>query len=85
MKNKIKDISILIVGFLSAGMGFLATLNIKFEWLTTESINAFGAFFVAAGMLVAGFYATWKNTHKEGLREIALKAQKSRKNKKGLK
>lgn len=63
MKNKIKDLSILLVGFLPATMGFLATLNIKFEWLTTESIDAFGAFFVAAGMLVLGFYATLKNTY----------------------
>lgn len=79
MKNKIKDISILIVGFLSATMGFLATLNIKFEWLTTESINAFGAFFVAAGMLVAGLYAVWKNTYvskNAGLQKKALQAQK---------
>ncbi|UFT98079.1 hypothetical protein KO561_12790 [Radiobacillus kanasensis] len=83
MKNKIKDISILIVGFLSTAMGFLATLNIKFEWLTEASINSFGAFFVATGMLIAGVIATWKNTYvKDGLREKALKAQKKTNSKK---
>ena len=76
MKSKWKDISILIVGFLSAGMGFLATLNIKFEWLTEASINSFGVFFVAAAMLITGAYAVWKNTYI---------TKKSSKKKKGLK
>ena len=85
MKKKGKDISILIVGFLTATMGFLATLNISFEWLTPESVSAFGVFFVAAAMLITGFIATWKNTYvKDGLREKALQAQRKRK-KKGVK
>ncbi|MBP1950308.1 phage holin [Virgibacillus litoralis] len=79
MKNKAKDLSILIVGFLSTLMGFLATLNIKFEWLTEQSINAFGAFFVAAAMLGSGVYAVWKNTYvskNAGLQKKALQSQK---------
>jgi divalent metal cation (Fe/Co/Zn/Cd) transporter len=82
LKNKWKDLSILAVGFLTTTMGFLATLNIKFEWLTAQSIDAFGAFLVAAAMLISGFIATWKNTHlftkDEGIRKKALQAQKKK-------
>ena len=60
--DKIKGIVILIVGFLQAGMGFLATLNIEFEWLTDASISAFGVFIAATLMLIVGLYAVWKNT-----------------------
>lgn len=73
MKKKWKDISILVVGFLTATMGFLATLNIKFEWLTETSISAFGAFFVALAMLATGVYATWKNTHVKDKKRKGLK------------
>lgn len=60
--DKVKGIVILIVGFLQAVMGFLATLNIEFQWLTDASISAFGAVIAAGIMLVIGFYAVWKNT-----------------------
>ncbi|MFD2208548.1 phage holin [Virgibacillus halophilus] len=60
--DKVKGIVILVVGFLQALMGFLATLNIRFEWLSNESINAFGVLLTAFIMLVAGVYAVWKNT-----------------------
>lgn len=76
MKSKWKDLSILVVGFLTATMGFLAALNIEFQWLTPESISAFGAFFVAGVMLIAGAIATWKNTYI---------TKKSSEKKKGLK
>ena len=86
--SKWKDLSILVVGFLAATMGFLAALNIEFQWLTPESISAFGAFFVAGVMLIAGAIATWKNTHlftkNEGIKKVALQPQKKRK-KKGVK
>lgn len=43
-------------------MGFLATLNIEFKWLTEGSIHAFGVLVMATFMLIAGIYAVWKNT-----------------------
>lgn len=58
-----KDVATLIGGFLTAVMVFLATLNIKFEWLTEESISAFVAVIVAAALLVSGLVATWRNTY----------------------
>ena len=61
-KEKVKGIVILIVGFLQALMGFLATLNIEYQWLTEASISAFGLLVTAAILLVAGLYAVWKNT-----------------------
>lgn len=60
--DKIKGTVILIVGFLQALMGFLATLNVKFEWLSDASISAFGILLTAGIMLAAGLYAVWKNT-----------------------
>ncbi|WP_068672269.1 phage holin [Oceanobacillus sp. Castelsardo] len=60
--DKIKGIVILLVGFLQAVMGFLATLNIEFQWLTDASISAFGVMISAAIMLIVGIYTVWKNT-----------------------
>ncbi|MDM8098650.1 phage holin [Oceanobacillus oncorhynchi] len=60
--DKVKGIVILIVGFLQAVMGFLAALNIEFQWLTDASINAFGLMIAAGVMLGVGLYAVWKNT-----------------------
>ncbi|MEC5422409.1 PTS mannose transporter subunit IID [Virgibacillus sp. C22-A2] len=62
MKDKAKEISILIVGFFTSVMGFLATLNVKFEWLTEASVNAFGAVIVSGVILVGSLYAVYKNT-----------------------
>ena len=85
MKNKkeeLKEIATLVSGFLMAVMGFLATLNIKFEWLTEASISAFGTVIVAAGILVVTLYAVYKNTfvltkrakeQKETLKQKGLK------------
>ena len=61
-KAKIKGLVILLVGFLQAFMGFLATLNIKYDWLTDASISAFGILVTAGALLVAGLVAVWKNT-----------------------
>ena len=60
--DKVKGIVILIVGFLQAAMGFLATLNIEFQWLTDASISAFGVLTSATIFLGIGIYAVWKNT-----------------------
>lgn len=69
-EDKIKGLAILLSGWLFAVMAFLATINIKYEWLTGESINAFVAFFVATVMLIVTAYAIWKNTF------VSKKAQK---------
>jgi|GEM_PF-1809776 len=60
--DKVKGFSILLSGWLFALMGFLATLNIQFKWLTEASINAFMLFFVATISLGVNVYAIWKNT-----------------------
>lgn len=46
------DIVKQIVGFLTAIMLFFGTLNIEFQWLTQDSINAFGVV-ISAGILLA--------------------------------
>lgn len=68
--DKMKGLGILLSGWLFAIMGFLATLNIKFEWLTSASINAFVALIIATIMLIGSIYAVWKNTF------VSKKAQK---------
>lgn len=60
--DKLKGLSILLSGWLFALMGFLATLNIQFKWLTEDSINAFVIFFSATISLGINGYAIWKNT-----------------------
>ncbi|QAS52791.1 phage holin [Halobacillus litoralis] len=81
MKEQIKEVATLVGGFLTAIMGFLATLNIRYEWLTEASISAFVTALVAGGMLAVGIYAAWKNTY------VSKKAKKQKKElqKKGLK
>lgn len=61
-KDKRKGTAILVSGFLFALMGFLATLNIEFGWLTEASINSFTILIVAAAQLIITLFATWKNT-----------------------
>ncbi|CDQ17933.1 phage holin [Halobacillus karajensis] len=63
MKEQIKEVATLVGGFLTAIMGFLATLNIRYEWLTEASISAFVTLIVAGGMLGIGVYSVWKNTY----------------------
>lgn len=81
-KENAKELATLITGWLTALMGFLATLNIKFEWLTEASINAFGVFVVATITLVVSAYAIYKNTF-----VITKKAKKQKEElkRKGLK
>lgn len=63
MKDKIKQIATLTGGFLTALMAFLATLNVEYQWLTTESIGALESLIVAGGLLVVGAIGTWGNTY----------------------
>lgn len=56
-----KDVVSQVVSFLSAAMMFLGTLNIHFEWLTKESINAFGVVLTAAIALGITLYGIYKN------------------------
>lgn len=58
-----KEIAKLVTGWLGAAAGVLATLNIKYEWLTPESINAFGLFLIATVMLVTTVYGVYKNSY----------------------
>lgn len=51
-------------GWLSAVLLFLGTLNIKFEWFTQESIDAFVVVLGASGPFVLVLYAVYKNTYK---------------------
>lgn len=75
-----KDITIVIGGFLSSLLLFLASVGISFEWFTEESIDAFTVLVGAAILLGANFYAIWKNTYlskkakeqKEHLKEKGL-------------
>ncbi|MDM5208411.1 phage holin [Cytobacillus kochii] len=56
-----KDVVAQVVGFLSAIMMFLGTLNVKFEWLTAESIDAFGIVLTAGIALGITLYTIYKN------------------------
>jgi SPP1 family holin len=62
--NKMKkDIATLLGGFLTALLFFLGTIGIKFEWFTTESINAFVLVISAFAALIVNIYAVWRNTY----------------------
>lgn len=80
-EDKNKGLAILLSGWLFSIMGFLATLNIEFKWLTEASINAFVTFVIATVMLFGAGFAVWKNTF------VSKKAQKQNEelHKKGLK
>lgn len=82
MNDKIKEITILITGALMALMGFLATLNIQYEWLTKESIDAFGVLITAVVVLVLTLYTVYKNTF---IITKKAKQQKAELKRKGLK
>lgn len=57
----INDVVKQIVGFLSAIMLFLGTLNIEFQWLTDASISAFGVVLSAGIFLSVNLYTIYKN------------------------
>ncbi len=78
----LKDILILVGGFLSALLFFFSTIGITFSWFTQDSINAFIWVISAFITLVINLYAVYKNTY-----VITKKArlQKEELMKKGLK
>ncbi|MBG9603530.1 MAG: phage holin [Bacillota bacterium] len=56
-----RDVVSQVVGFLTAIMLFLGTINIKFEWFNEESISAFGIVLSAGIMLAVTLYTIYKN------------------------
>lgn len=56
-----KDVTKQITGFLTALFLFFGTINVKFEWFTLTSINAFEVVIVAAIPLGYTLYAIFKN------------------------
>lgn len=68
-KKSTKDIIQLGTTCLMSLYAFFLTLNIKFEWLTPDTINAFGAFALAALSFGAAAWTGWRNSYltKKGL------------------
>lgn len=56
-----KDIAKQITGFLTAIFLFLGTINVKFDWFTLTSINAFEVVVLAGIPLGYTIYAIYKN------------------------
>ena len=71
----IQDIAKQITGFLTALLLFLGTINIKYEWLNADSINALELLLIAGGLLVYNIYRIYRNHY--GF--TALKQKKARK------
>jgi protein-S-isoprenylcysteine O-methyltransferase Ste14 len=61
MKDYVLDIVAQVVGFLSAILLFLGTINIKFEWFTEASISAFGIVLTAGIFLCITLYTIYQN------------------------
>lgn len=77
-----KDIFTLLGGFLTALLFFFGTINVRFEWFTTESINAFVIVVSAFVALAVNVYAVWKNTHfTQGLKVWLRKREAKKQNK----
>lgn len=60
--DKAKQIIAMVGGFLSSTLMFLGTLNVKYDWFTVESIDAFVVVLGAAVPLAFAFYGIYKNT-----------------------
>lgn len=58
-----KQLAINVGGVLTSILSFLSILNIHYNWLTADSINAFTSFIVALGTLFVGSFATIVNTY----------------------
>lgn len=56
-----KDLVKQITGWLMAVLLFLGTINVKFEWFTVESINAFEVVMVASIPLIGVVVTIYKN------------------------
>jgi protein-S-isoprenylcysteine O-methyltransferase Ste14 len=63
MNDKIKQYIGLFGGFLSAVLLFLGTLNVEFEWFTTDSIDAFIAVLIAFIPFALLIYGVYKNSY----------------------
>lgn len=62
--EKFKQYVALFGGWLSAVLLFLGTLNIKFQWFTQDSIDAFVVVLGASGPFVLILYGVYKNTYR---------------------
>lgn len=58
-----KQTATLVGGVLTALIAFFGALNVHFQWLTADSVNAFVSLIVAIGALFAGSIATILNTY----------------------
>ncbi len=58
-----KQTATLVGGVLTALIAFFGTLNVHFQWLTSDSVNAFVSLIVAVGALFVGSIATILNTY----------------------
>ncbi|MED3932982.1 hypothetical protein [Priestia megaterium] len=74
-----KDVFTLLGGFLTALLFFFGTINVKFDWFTTESINAFVIVVSAFAALTVNVYAVWKNTHVSMYLKQLIRKKKSQK------
>lgn len=72
--EKIKGWVILVTGVLSSLLMFLGTINIKYDWFTTESISAFSVLLGALLLLGFNLYSVWKNTYitKKGKKQLEV-------------
>lgn len=61
--DKLKQYVALFGGWLSAILLFLGTINVKFEWFTVSSIDAFVVVLGASVPFVIAGYGVWKNTY----------------------
>ncbi|WP_270995615.1 hypothetical protein [Listeria seeligeri] len=82
MDSKKKQWAIQLTGLLTAIYTLLTSLNLHFDWFTTDSINAFVAVFVALAAFAGTLYPAFKNTFlfKNGKQQAKL-IQESLKNK----
>lgn len=76
MTQKTTDIVKQVVGFLTAISMFLGTIGFAFDWLTVDSINAFGVVLGATIALGYTLYAVYINTFggKGAFKKAAKKA-----------
>ncbi|APB37991.1 hypothetical protein [Heyndrickxia coagulans] len=58
-----KQTATLVGGVLTALIAFFGALNVHFQWLTADSVNAFVSLIVAVGTLFVGSFATIVNTY----------------------
>lgn len=72
-----KQTATLVGGVLTALIAFFGALNVHFQWLTSDSVNAFVSLIVAVGALFVGSIATILNTYltkkkKEQATQVAI-------------